>query len=127
MARTRGAALLVVLSLAIAACGGGAEGPAGQGPVSTDRVEIFDSPDTPQSEWGYEPREIQVPAGTTVTFVNTGDEFHTVTEDTARVFDIAARAGETVTYTFGEPGRFPYHCGVHPEMKGVIHVCDGDC
>lgn len=98
------------------------------GPARTDRVEIFDIAGRPESEWGYRPAEIEVPSGTTVTFVNTGAVFHTVTsDDQGRPFDVPAQAGESVTVRFDRPGRFAYHCGVHPDMKGVVHVCDGEC
>jgi len=127
MGPRRGLSLLLTLLLTATSCAGTGT-PATQAPVRTDRVEIHDSPGTPESEWGYRPREIRVPAGTAVTFVNTGREFHTVTPDAApRAFDIAVPAGQTVTHTFDTPGTFPYHCGLHPEMKGVLHVCDGEC
>ncbi|MGH2376871.1 MAG: cupredoxin domain-containing protein [Candidatus Limnocylindria bacterium] len=94
----------------------------------TDQVRIFDIVGRPESEWGYDPREIRVASGTTVTFTNDGDVFHTVTSDGAtRLFDVAANPGESVTLAFDEPGTFSYHCGVHPDMKGVVHVCDGEC
>jgi plastocyanin len=117
-------------------------GASGSGPVLTDKVRMFDIPGKPESEWGYDPREIRVPSGTTVTFTNTGVVFHTVTADAGRVilplptsasappgraFDIGADAGVQVTIRFDTPGVWPYHCGVHPDMKGVVHVCDGAC
>lgn len=117
-------------------------GASGSGPVLTDRVRIFDIPGKPESEWGYDPKEIRVASGTTVAFTNVGVVFHTVTADQARVifplpttpaapparaFDAGADAGEVVTIRFDSPGIWPYHCGVHPDMKGVVHVCDGAC
>lgn len=100
----------------------------GSAPVLTDRVRIFDEPGRPEKEWGYDPKEIRVASGTTVTFMNGGVVFHTVTSDDAqRTFDVGANAGETVTIRFDRPGTFAYHCGVHPDMKGVVHVCDGAC
>jgi plastocyanin len=94
----------------------------------TDKVRIFDKAGRPETEWGYDPREIRVASGTTVTFTNAGIIFHTVTSDAAqRAFDVSANPGESVTLAFDEAGTFPYHCGVHPSMKGVVHVCDGEC
>ena len=98
------------------------------GPVRTDAVRMFDDPAKPEREWGYAPREIQVARGTTVRFTNAGAVFHTVTADAApRAFDVGASPNETVTLTFDRPGTWAYHCGVHPDMKGVVHVCDGAC
>ncbi len=30
--------------------------------------------------------------------------------------------GESWQRTFAEPGRYPYSCGPHPEMKGLVEV-----
>ncbi len=97
-------------------------------PTRTDQVRMLDDPAKPEKEWGYEPRAIQVASGTTVTFTNAGVVFHTVTADAApRAFDGGANPKEKVTITFDKPGTWEYHCGVHPDMKGVVHVCDGQC
>lgn len=97
-------------------------------PVMTDKVRMFDVVGKPETEWGYDPKEIRVASGTTVTFTNAGAVFHTVTSDGAvRLFDLSANPGESATHTFDRPGTFAYHCGVHPAMKGVVHVCDGAC
>ncbi len=117
----RAAAAALSLALAVtAACGEQA--------VRTDHVRIFDVTGKPESDWGYDPRMVQVAKGTTVTFTNGGSVFHTVTSDDAtRAFDVGANAGERVTIVFDRAGTWPYHCGVHPDMKGVVQVCDGTC
>lgn len=33
-----------------------------------------------------------------------------------------AGSDEVRCYKFTDPGRFPYHCSVHPSMRGVIEV-----
>lgn len=97
-------------------------------PVRTDQVRMFDDPKKPEKEWGYDPRAIEVAKGTTVTFTNVGMVFHTVTSDAApRAFDAGADPGGKATITFDKPGTWAYHCGVHPDMKGVVQVCDGAC
>lgn len=111
---------ILLATFVLAACGPQA--------VRTDQVRIFDDPSKPEKEWGYDPRAIQVARGTTVTFTNAGVVFHTVTSDAApRAFDAGANPKEQVTITFDKPGTWEYHCGVHPDMKGVVHVCDGAC
>ena len=94
----------------------------------TDKVRIFDDPAKPEAQWGYDPKEIRVASGTSVTFTNSGMVFHTVTSDGAtRTFDVAVNPAESATVTFDGAGTFAYHCGVHPEMTGVVHVCNGEC
>ncbi|MBM4434610.1 MAG: hypothetical protein FJ028_05820 [Chloroflexi bacterium] len=97
-------------------------------PVRADQVRMYDDPRRPEKEWGYEPRAIEVARGTTVTFTNAGVAFHSVTSDSApRAFDAGANLGEKVTLTLERPGTWACHCGVHPDMKGVVHVRDGSC
>lgn len=114
-------ALVTALAgLTLSACGPGA--------VRADRVRIFDVSGQPESRWGYDPARIEVSRGTTVAFTNAGSVFHTVTsDDPGRTFDVGASPGETVTVRFERPGDWAYHCGVHPAMKGVVHVCEGAC
>jgi len=115
--------------------------------VRADEVRIFDDPAKPEKEWGYDPAWIRVPVGTTVTFTNAGVVYHTVTSSEGRViiplptsagaspaaasfgraFDVGASPAERVTIHFDTVGRFEYHCGVHPDMRGVVEVCDGAC
>ena len=113
------------------------------GPVTTDKVKMFDDVKKPEMEWGYDPPSIRVALDTTVTFTNSGAVYHTVTADVGRLvlplpgspaptrvgraFDVGANPGERVTVVFDQAGTYPYHCGVHPDMKGVVEVCDGPC
>jgi plastocyanin len=68
-----------------------------------------------------------VDAGDTVTFRNGGAEPHLVTGANADWGDrdIQLDAGESVAYTFAEPGVYPYACTLHPGMSGAIVVGDG--
>lgn len=122
----RGLARLAILFGALlTACAPG--GPAAE-PVKTDRVAIVEPPGVIFTAWGYDPSAIRVASGTTVTWRNEGKEFHTVTsDDPGRPFDVGLDTDQTATVTFATPGTFRYHCGVHPEMVGVVHVCDGEC
>jgi plastocyanin len=94
-------------------------------PARTPRpneVQVFEPAGQPD-RWTYTPNTLSVAAGTTVTFVNHGTEFHTVTsDDPGRLFDISLDTNKTATFTFAKAGTFTYHCGVHPQMKGVIRV-----
>jgi plastocyanin len=117
----RAAACLVLLGLA--ACGGATAGPT----LRPNEVQVIE-PVGKEPDWTYAPQELRVSAGTTVTFVNMGKEFHTVTSsDEGRPFDVGLDSGKSATVTFVKVGVFAYHCGVHPQMKGVVRVCDGAC
>lgn len=114
------AAIGLALALSATACGPQA--------VRTDRVRVFDVPGKPESEWGYDPKLIEVASGTSVTFTNSGVVAHTVTSDGAqRTFDVQVDPGAQATVRFDVPGLWTYHCGIHPAMKGTVKVCDGAC
>ncbi len=77
-------------------------------------------------EYTFNPPELKVKAGTTVTWVN--DEkraSHSVIFlgpagfESERMFP-----GESWSRTFDKPGRYPYSCGPHPEMRGLIEVSE---
>jgi len=74
----------------------------------------------------YQPANIQVPVGTTVTWTNNDNVGHTVTfrngmADSGRALYLAGGAG-TWSYTFLSKGIFPYYCTFHPSMHGVVTV-----
>jgi plastocyanin len=115
-------ALITCLTLLATAC---ASTPASTPKPNT--VQVFEPVGKPDS-WTYVPGQLSVARGTVVTFVNGGREFHTVTSDSpGRPFDLSINANQTGTITFDKLGTFPYHCGVHPQMQGVVRVCDGPC
>ena len=117
----RAAACLALLALA--AC-------SGVGVTPTPRpneVQVVE-PAGKEPDWTYAPKDLRVARGTTVTFVNRGKEFHTVTSDDAgRPFDIGLDSNKSATFAFDKVGVFAYHCGVHPQMTGVVHVCESGC
>ena len=75
----------------------------------------------------FEPNEITISAGETVTFTN-GDlpPHNMVVEGFPELShpDLAFVGGESFTVTFDEPGDYEFQCEPHAGagMKGVIHV-----
>ena len=71
----------------------------------------------------FQPANIQVPVGTTVTWTNDGNVGHTVTfRNGMKDSGILLPQGGTVSYTFTSKGIFPYYCTIHPSMQGVVTV-----
>jgi manganese oxidase len=75
----------------------------------------------------FNPDELRVPVGTTVTWVNRDGMVHTVTADDGSFDSGDIRGGESWSYTFDEPGEFSYHCIPHAwedqdtgEMRGQV-------
>jgi plastocyanin len=75
----------------------------------------------------FDPAEVTVQVGTTVTWVNVGPTDHTTTAfvDGDKYWDSAImHEGDTFSFTFKEPGSFDYLCGLHPSMKAHLEVVE---
>ena len=73
-------------------------------------------------DFAFQPMAIFVGVGETVKWTNTGNAQHTVDSDTEVFESDVIDPGETFRYTFDEPGIFPYHCDIHPHMRGMVVV-----
>ncbi len=101
-----------VLHAGAAATGAGA----GADPAAVVEVEIRD--------YQFRPASVTVPVGGTVRWVNRERR----TTHTVRLTGAQAVESERLfpddawERRFDRPGRYPYECGPHPEMKGEVVV-----
>jgi plastocyanin len=85
-----------------------------------------DTVDVTIADYKYAPAELRVKPGTTVKWIN-GEKrtSHSILFlgpdgfESERIFP-----GESWSRTFERPGSYPYRCGPHPEMKGVVEVAE---
>ena len=71
----------------------------------------------------FEPAEVSVGVGDTVTWTNNDSVDHDVTADTFSSGEPGGMApGDTFEHTFEEAGTFDYVCTVHPGMEGSVVV-----
>jgi amicyanin len=72
----------------------------------------------------FEPKELIVTAGTTVTWVNADDVPHTVTSTVSPLLFASKtlRAADTFSFEFTAAGTYDYFCKVHPYMTGKVLV-----
>jgi len=106
----------------------------GSEPARVSRVQGLD-PALPGEKLRFDPPNLEVQAGSTVLFANVGGKPHTLTADDGS-FDTGVVApgaeggrfaGTNATITLSKPGRFPFHCEVHPAaMRGVLTVAGGE-
>jgi len=82
--------------------------------TSTDSVTI--------SDFKFEPKEITVSVGDTVTWTNQGPAAHTATADDGSFDTGNLVKGASGSYKFTEAGTFKYHCTPHPFMKATVTV-----
>ncbi|MGI6678952.1 MAG: cupredoxin domain-containing protein [Dehalobacterium sp.] len=71
-------------------------------------------------DYKYQPGEITIDTGETITWINEDSVGHNVAADTFEC-DILQK-GESFSYTFNETGTFDYICTPHPFMKGKVIV-----
>lgn len=73
---------------------------------------------------------LEIEAGTTVTWTNKSSMDHTVTsgtrggDDEGELFDRTVGPGETFTHTFEDAGSFAYFCRLHPGMDAEVTVTE---
>jgi plastocyanin len=70
----------------------------------------------------FGPKELAVPVGTTVKWVNHDDIPHTVANKDKLFRSKALDTDDSYSYTFANAGTFDYFCGLHPYVVGKIIV-----
>jgi plastocyanin len=102
--------LLVVLAAALSGCGGSDDST----PVATNQVTMVKS-------YRFDPKVIEVKAGSTVTWTNDDNFTHTVQVDGQA--DHQVDKGKSVSIRFDKPGTYHYVCRLHRhDMDGTVIV-----
>ena len=74
------------------------------------------------NNFAFMPSTITIAAGTQVQWTNQDGTAHTVTADDNRFHSDILDQTQTFSQTFSATGTYPYHCSIHPFMKGKIVV-----
>ena len=72
--------------------------------------------------FAFQPAELNVAVGDTVTFTNQDGAPHTATADGGAFDTGTLKKGASGSLTFSAKGKFAYHCEFHRNMKGTITV-----
>jgi plastocyanin len=124
--------VMLVMGVALAACGGG-ETPPAEGGDAPEEVEAGGGGGGSEvtvtaANFAFSPDELKLEPGQEVslTFVNDDSAPHTFTSEDAGI-DVKADAGETATGSFTAPesGSVDFECLIHPAMTGTITVGGG--
>jgi plastocyanin len=70
----------------------------------------------------FNPAQLDVPVGTTVTWTNSDSTAHTTTSDGAGWNSGTLQPRAQFSTTFSDAGTFRYHCAIHPDMVGTVIV-----
>lgn len=90
-------------------------------PKTEQKVDIVEPKSTDTQSWAFDPKDITVDVGTTVTWRNLGAANHTVTADDGS-FNGEVAPGAKFAFTFKASTSLRYHCEPHPWMTGTIVV-----
>ncbi|HEY1428945.1 MAG TPA: cupredoxin family copper-binding protein [Candidatus Tumulicola sp.] len=101
-------------TLAVLAMATTATSPALPGAPATAIVHI--------KNFQYVPQDLNIRAGTTVTFVNGDDEAHTVSAVDKTFESGGMDTNDSWKHTFARAGIYRYFCQMHPYMKGTVTV-----
>ncbi|MGB8541472.1 MAG: cupredoxin family copper-binding protein [Candidatus Acidiferrales bacterium] len=72
--------------------------------------------------FNFAPMQLEIAAGTQVTWINKDDVPHTVVSVDHKFKSRALDTDESFSFTFKDPGTYEYFCSVHPKMTGKIVV-----
>ena len=70
----------------------------------------------------FEPAQLTVKVGTTVTWKNHDDIPHTVRAVDGSFHSKAMDSADSYSFTFTKPGVYSYFCSLHPKMVGKVVV-----
>ncbi len=118
---------IVVIALVLC-CGCTGSGPAPGTPTPTGTPAQGGNAVAIQN-FAFAPPTLQITAGTTVTWTNRDAADHQIINDAtgqaaqgALFMSNPLPQGATYSFTFTTAGTYPYHCNIHPSMKGTITV-----
>jgi plastocyanin len=75
--------------------------------------------------FAFGPASLTVNKGDTVTWTNEDSAEHQIASDSGDAVSFSGPAmpqGQSFSFKFDSTGTFPYHCVIHPSMKGMITV-----
>ena len=125
------ALLLACLALVAVGCGGdddddggnGGGGGGGGAETTEEPSAAGGGTEVSMKDIKFNPADVSVNAGDTVTWVNDDSVGHDVTGDKFKSGDAGAmQNGDTFEHTFDTAGKFDYVCTVHPGLEGTVRV-----
>lgn len=111
-----------LVALLAAGCGKSAPSiPATNPPAATNQNQSTTANVT-INNFAFSPANLTVKQGTTVTWTNNDSVAHTIIGDSGGPSSGTLGNGSSYSFTYSQPGTYPYHCGIHPNMTGTITV-----
>jgi plastocyanin len=97
--------------------------------ISAPAVSAQDEMTVSIQDFFFDPGQLTVAPGTTVTWVNEGEAPHTVTSTDGKELDSATlQPGDTYSFMFKDDDAgetYAYQCTIHPQMTASVTVSGG--
>ena len=95
-------------------------------PMSKDTMAMgtmaMDTQKVTIQNFAFQPKDITVKAGTSITWTNMDTAPHTATASDGSFNTGNLTTGQSASVTFTKTGDYAYICAVHPRMTGMVHV-----
>jgi plastocyanin len=105
------------------ASSGGAGSTAGAGSGESNTTGVSGAAVTiAMKDIQFVPTDVTIKAGQTVAWVNDESVQHDVVETNGLFKSPLLTKGQSFTFTFKDPGSYPFYCSIHPQMKGTVTV-----
>jgi len=89
--------------------------------LASGRARAEDATTVNIDNFTFEPNELKVKVGTTVTWKNRDDIPHTVVS-AGKFRSKTMDTDDTYSFTFTAAGDYKYFCSLHPHMTGMVKV-----
>lgn len=127
MPRARRVPLLaagLVLSMALAACGGSSGGDAATVQPESTVTATSGTPVVTIQGFAFKPKVLVIKPGMKVKFVQEDTVPHDVVgaANSAFIHSPVLKKGQSYTVTFSKPGTYSYICTIHPNMQAKVIV-----
>ena len=73
-------------------------------------------------DFSFQPADIAARTGQVIAFTNGGAKPHTATLDGGQCATPTLSSGKSDGLVFSAAGSYPFHCAIHPAMKGTIVI-----
>lgn len=124
MGRLASLSAALVLATLVGGCAGGAQSPTPAATKPTEQAKPVTAPSASPAPakaaavveikgFVFEPQEITIPVGASLTWTNGDATQHTVTADDRSYDSGLLPQGRTFSHTFTAPGRYGYYCVPH--------------
>lgn len=114
-----GVALVVVVVIILIVGGGSSDN---NGRNATPTVIDSDQVTIDISDFKFDPSNVTVPLGATVTWVNHDSALHDATDDDGAWDTGTLAQDDEGSISFDTAGAYDYHCSIHPYMKARLTV-----